>query len=242
MLQEKKAHQIFRKTNIFYPLIRSYYRQVDILLFFGLWCFSLISKCRYVLNNFSNYFHAKAFKIPLTVLFTNFWLCLLKLLVKVTGMSVKYLLMFLPYFLIISFFLICVYYVLSVPHASYLYVYFLNISAYILTKIPTRLSNLFYNNSFNFVDVNVDVEYATHSDLVICNNFINYKVLPAFDFHFIGLESSQLLQTDLTPERKCSNDYCFSLALFTFPIMFARVFLRNKHKRVKAFCGCQGCK
>ena len=39
-----------------------------------------------------------------------------------------------------------------------------------------------------------------HSDFVICNNFINYKVLPAFDFHFIGLESSQLLQTEKLPE------------------------------------------
>ena len=84
------------------------------------------------------------------------------------------------------------YYVLSVLHASYLYVCFVNISAYIPTEIHTRLSNLFYTNSFIFifVDVNVDVEYAIHCDLVICNNFINYKVLPAFDFHSIGLESS----------------------------------------------------
>ena len=132
------------------------------------------------------------------------------------------------------------YYVLSVLHASYLYVCFVNISAYIPTEIPTRLSNLFYTNSFIFilVDVNVDVEYAIHSDLVICNNFINYKVLPAFDFHSICLEPSQLLQTDLTPERKCCNDYCFCLILFIFSIMFARVFLRSKHKRVKAFFGC----
>ena len=63
-------------------------------------------------------------------------------------------------------------------------------------------------------------------------------MLPAFDFHFISLESSQLLQTDVTPERRCSNDNCFSIALFIFPIMFARVFLRNIHKRVKAFFGC----
>ena len=63
-------------------------------------------------------------------------------------------------------------------------------------------------------------------------------MLPVFDFHSIGLEPSQLLQTDLTPERKCCNDYCFRLALFIFPIIFARVFLRNKHKRVKAFFGC----
>ena len=103
---------------------------------------------------------------------------------------------------------------------------FVNISAYIPTEIPTRLSNLFYTNSFIFifVDINVDVEYAIHSDLVICNNFINYKVLPAFDSHS---ESSQLLQTDVTPKRKCSNDYCFSLVIFIFGIMFARVFLET---------------
>ena len=63
-------------------------------------------------------------------------------------------------------------------------------------------------------------------------------MLPAFDFHFIGLQSSQLLQTDLTPERKCSNDNCISIAFFIFLIMFARVFFRNKHKSVKAFFGC----
>ena len=94
--------------------------------------------------------------------------------------------------IIFNHFLICVYYVLSVLHTSYLYVCFVNISAYIPTEIPTRLSNLFYTNSFIFifVDVNVDVEYAIHSDLVLCNNFINYKVLPAFDFYFISLEPS----------------------------------------------------
>ena len=132
------------------------------------------------------------------------------------------------------------YYVLSVLHASYLYVCFVNISAYIPTEIPTRLSNLFYINSFIFIfaDVNIDVEYAIHSDLVICNNFINYKMLPAFNFHSIDLEPSQLLQTDLTPERKCCNDYGFYLVLFIFPITLARVFLRKKHKKVKAFFGC----
>ena len=156
------------------------------ILFFGLWCFCIISKRSYVLNNFRNYFHAKAFQKPLTIFFNNFWLCLLR---------------FLPYFLIISFFLICVYYVLSVFHVSYLHFCFVNISAYILTEILTRLLNLFYTNSFVFifVDVNVDVECAIHSDLDICSNFINYKVLPTFDFYYISLESSQLLQTDLTP-------------------------------------------
>ena len=63
-------------------------------------------------------------------------------------------------------------------------------------------------------------------------------MLPAFDFLSIGLEPAQLLQTDLTSERKCSNDNCFCLVLFIFSIMFARLFLRNKHKRVKAFFGC----
>ena len=218
---------MFLTVNFLQPtenLIQCPFQQAGIL-FFGSWCFCIISKRSYVLNNFRNYFHAKAFQKPLTILFNNFFLCLLRLL---------------PYFLIISFFLICVYYVLSVLHASYLYVCFVNISAYIPTEIPTRLSNLFYTNSFIFifVDVNVDVEYAIHSDLVICNNFINYKVLPAFDFHSICLEPSQLLQTDLTPERKCCNDYCFCLILFIFSIMFARVFLRSKHKRVKAFFGC----
>ena len=109
---------------------------------------------------------------------------------------------------------------------------------YILSEIPIRLSNLFYTNRFVFLGVNVDFENTMHSDLVKCNNFINYKVLPAFDFGFINLESSQLLQTDVTPERKCINNYRFSLALFIFPIMFALVFLRNKRRRVKAFFAC----
>ena len=86
-------------------LIQCRFQQAGILLFFGLWCFCIISKLSYVLNNFRNYFHAKALQKPLTILFNNFWLCLLRLL---------------PYFLIISFFLICVYYVLSVLHASVL--------------------------------------------------------------------------------------------------------------------------
>ena len=210
-------------------LVQCPFQQAGIL-FFESGCFCIISKGSYVLNDFRNYFHAKAFQKPPTILFNNFFLCLLRLL---------------PYFLIISFFLICVYYVLcimvcSVLHVSHLYVCFVNIFANISTEIRARLSNLFYTNSFIFifVDVNIDIEYAIHSDLVICNNFINYKVLPTFDFHFIGLEPSQLLQTDLTPERKCCNDYCFRLVLFVFPIMFARVFLRNKRKRVKAFFGC----
>ena len=113
------------------------------------------------------------------------------------------------------------YYVLPVLHDSYLYVCFVSVSVYMLTEIPNRLSNLFYTNSFIFVDANVDIEIAKHSDLVLCNSFINYKMLP-----------------DITPERKCSNDYRFSLALFIFPIMFARVFLRSKHKRVKTIFGC----
>ena len=217
---------VFLTVNFLHPtenLIQWPFQQAGIL-FFGSWCFCIISKRSYVLNNFRNYFHAKSFQKPFTILFKNFFLYLLRRL---------------PYFLIISFFLICVYYVLSVFHASYLHVCFARVSAYIPTEIPTRLSNLFYTNSFAFifVDVNVDVEYAIHSDLVICSNFINYKVLPAFDFHSIDLEPSQLLQTDPTPDRNCCDDYCFRLVLFMLPIMFARMFLRNKHKRVKAFFG-----
>ena len=79
-------------------LIQCPFQQAGILLFFGLWCFILISKCIYVLNNFRNYFHAKAFKIPLRIIFNNFWECLLKLLVKVTAMSVKHLSRFLRFF------------------------------------------------------------------------------------------------------------------------------------------------
>ena len=126
-------------------------------------------------------------------------------------------------------FLICVHYVLSVLHALYLHVCFVHVFVYIPTEILTGLSVLFYTNSFIFlfVDVNVDVEYAIHSDLVICNSFINYKVLHAFDFHSIGLESLQLLQTNLTPERNCCDDYCLHLVLFISPIMFAHMFLRN---------------
>ena len=77
------------------------------------------------------------------------------------------------------------YYVLSVIHVSYLCVCFVNISVYI-----SDLSNLFYTTNFVSVDVNIDAENSMHNDLVICNNFINYKVLSAFDFDFIGLESS----------------------------------------------------
>ena len=71
------------------------------------------------------------------------------------------------------------YYVLSVLHASYLYVCFVNISAYIPTEKPTRLSNSFYTNSFifTFVDVNVDEEHAIRSDLVICNLVIQFYKL-----------------------------------------------------------------
>ena len=78
------------------------------------------------------------------------------------------------------------YYVLPVLQASYLYVCFVSISVYILTEIPNRLPDLFYTNSFIFVDDDVDIEIAKHSNLVLCNNFINYKMLPDFDIHFIG--------------------------------------------------------
>ena len=116
-------------------LIKCLFQDAGILLFYGLWCFCLTSKCSYFLNIFRNYFHAKAFKIFLTMLFNHFWSCLLKLLVKIIATSVKYFLRCLPYFLIINFFLICVYYVLLVLHVSYLYVCFVNISAYILTVV-----------------------------------------------------------------------------------------------------------
>ena len=67
-----------------------------------------------------------------------------------------------------------------------IFVCFVNISVYILSEIPNRLSSWFYTTSFIFVDANVDVEIDMPSNLVIRNNFMNYKVLPAFDFHFIG--------------------------------------------------------
>ena len=77
-----------------------------------------------------------------------------------------------------------------------------------------------------------------------CNNFISYNVLPAFDFYFIDLKSSQSLQFDITAEKNCivlvcaEVNYCFSLAVFIVSIMFACVFLINKHKRVKAVFAC----
>ena len=101
-------------------LIQCPFQQAGILPF-GLWYFCIVSKRNYVLNNFRNNFHAKAFQKPLRILFNNFWLCSLR---------------FLLHFLITSFFFICVYYVLSVLHASYLYVCFVNISANILAEIP----------------------------------------------------------------------------------------------------------
>ena len=104
------------------------FHQAGLRLFFGLWCSCLIFKCSCVINNFRCYYYAKAFKIPLTILSNKFWLCLLKVLAKVTAMSLEYLLRFLQYFLIISFFSIYAYYVLPVLHVSYLYVYFVNIS------------------------------------------------------------------------------------------------------------------
>ena len=83
-------------------LIQCPFQQIGILSF-GLWCFCIISKRSYVLNNLRDYFHAKAFQKPLTILFNNFWLCLLRCL---------------PCFLIISFFLNML--VLSFVSAPYL--------------------------------------------------------------------------------------------------------------------------
>ena len=87
------------------------FQQAGVLFFFGFWWFCLITKCSYVLHNFRHYFHAKAFKLLHTALFNKFRLFLLKSLVKVKAVSLKYLLRFLSNFLIISFFLMCVYYV-----------------------------------------------------------------------------------------------------------------------------------
>ena len=144
-------------------------------LFFESWCFCIISKLSYVRNNFWNYFHARAFQKPLTILFNNFFLCLLR---------------FPLYFLIISFFLICLYYFFQCfMHLCWFCKYlclFTNWNTY-------QIVNLFYTNSFIFVDGNVDVEYAIYSDLVTCNNFLNYKVLPAFNFHSVGLDPTRLL-------------------------------------------------
>ena len=139
----------FLTVNFLHPagnFIQCPFQQAGILLS-GSQCFCIISRRSYFLNNFRNYLHAKTFQKPLATLFNNFFLCLL---------------WFLPHFLVISFFLIGEYYVFPVLHASYLQVCFVNISSYIPTKIPTRLSNFFYTKSFIFifVDVNVDVEYA----------------------------------------------------------------------------------
>ena len=81
---------MFLPVNFLHPteiLIQCPFRQAWIL-FFGSWCFCIISKRSYVLNNFRNYFHAKSFQKPFTILFNNFLLCLLRRL---------------PYFLIMSF-------------------------------------------------------------------------------------------------------------------------------------------
>ena len=129
-------------------------------------------------------------------------------------MSVKYLLRFLSYFIIISLFSIFRYYVFSVLHVSYLHVCFVNISIYILSEIQSDRQIFFVLIVLCLLMVN-----AVHSDLVTCNNFINCKRSPVFDFLFIDLESSRLLQTEITPERKCISDYCFSLALFIFAII-----------------------
>ena len=116
---------MFLTVNFLQPtenLIQCPFQQAGIL-FFGSWCFCIISKRSYVLNNCRNYFRAKVFQKLLPIHFNNF---------------------FMPFetsaiFLVIIFFLICMYYVLSVRDVSYLYVCFVNISTYIPTEIPTRL-------------------------------------------------------------------------------------------------------
>ena len=109
------------------------------------WCFCLIFKCRHVLNNFRFYFFLWKLLKSLSRLFLTNFNYLLKLLVKVTAILRKHLLRFLLYFIIISLFSIFAY-VLLVFHVSYLYVCFVNISVYLLSEIPIRLSNLFCTN------------------------------------------------------------------------------------------------
>ena len=58
------SQTMFLTVNFLHPtenLIQCPFQQAGIL-FFGSWCFCIISKRSYVLNNFRNYFHAKAFK------------------------------------------------------------------------------------------------------------------------------------------------------------------------------------
>ena len=62
-------------------LIQYPFQQAGALLFLVLWCFCLICKCSCIFNNFWNYCYLNAFKIPLMILFDNFWLCIMKLLV-----------------------------------------------------------------------------------------------------------------------------------------------------------------
>ena len=71
---------MFLTVNFLHPtenLIQCPFQQAGIL-FFGSWCFCIISKRSYVLNNFRNYFHAKSFQKTFTILFNNFFLCLLR--------------------------------------------------------------------------------------------------------------------------------------------------------------------
>lgn len=128
-------------------LIQQTFGQIGVLLFFAFWCFFLISKCSYVLHSFWHYFHAKAFKSPLTIFCDNFWLFqskLVSIICDIIAKSVKYLLRFHPYFLIISLFSLHMCYVLSVLHVSHLYVCFVIICIYLQIDIPNRLLN-YYN-------------------------------------------------------------------------------------------------
>ena len=68
--------------------------------------------------------------------------------------------------------------VCEISLSSHLYVSFVNISVYLVIDLPNRLIFILkYCNSFIFVDVNVNIENAMHSDLVIRNNIINYVYL-----------------------------------------------------------------
>ena len=57
------SQTMFLTVNCLHPtenLIQGPFQQAGIL-FFGSWCLCIISKLGFVLNNFWNYFHAKAF-------------------------------------------------------------------------------------------------------------------------------------------------------------------------------------
>ena len=64
-------------------------------------------------------------------------------------------------------------------------------------------------------------------------NFSKYCIIPPGN-----LEAEKCFPCIRRIQNWFHNDMFFRLVLFIFPIMFARVFLRNKHNRVKSFFGC----